>query len=78
MGDGAVTKGMCYKQEIAVREGESPWRRGESRSGGKDLLLQERYERRKKRRRVDEDNEVKTERASSRKPGGEGEGRRIY
>lgn len=39
-GDGAVTKGMRLRQKMAVREGKSPWRRGQSRSGGKDLLLQ--------------------------------------
>lgn len=70
-GDEAVTKGMCYKQKMAVRKGKSPWRRGKSRSGGKDSRLEERYDCRKKRRSIDEDNEVKTERPS-RKPGGEG------
>lgn len=71
-GDEAVTKGMCYKQKMAVRKGKSPWRRGKSRSGGKDSRLEERYDCRKKRRSIDEDNEVKTERPS-RKPGGEEE-----
>lgn len=66
-GDVAVTKGMCYKQKMAVREGKSPWRRGKSRSGGKDSHLQERYDRRKKRRCVDE---VKTERPSRKPEGG--------
>lgn len=68
-------KGMCHKQEMAAREGKSPWRRGESRSGGKDLLSQERYDRRKKRRRIDGDNEA--EDRETRQRAGRGRGERI-